>query len=289
MGVGVVHRHRLLVGGERVGERRAGFDEGLGERSDAVVGVVDVDAVPVDVGGDGQVVLDPHLHLVPDVEVHHRGRDHAVEGPRLDHLAGRDLPVRELHREVEHLGAVGLHLGGLEELVPGAFGLGRERRKRVEHVGGHLVVVHLTVGGVLALRRGRRGGAASFGDRERRRHAGVGVAADLAQQLVAPRLQRREVELARLPGGQVGGLQIGVDHPQVVGGRTVVGHVQRPTAGHVDGARCDGELGEGHVHVAGLGAAGVVVSGDERSDRHHDPQRKDGDGPEDQRQGRHVA
>ena len=203
----------------------------------------------------GQVVLDPDLDLVADLEVDHRGRDHAVVGPRLDDLARARPPSRRAPSSRSNtLVPSAFTSVGSRSWLPDALGLGRERRHGVEHVGGHLVVVHLTVGGVLALRRGRSGGAASLGDGERRRHAGVGVAADLAQQLVAPGLQRREVELTRLAGGQVGGLQIGVDHPQVVGGRTVVGHVQRPTAGHVDSARGDGELGEGHVHVAGLGA-----------------------------------
>ena len=62
--MGVVHGHGHLVGGVLVGEGGAGFDDVLGDRCDAVVLVVDVEAVEVQIGGDRQVVAEPELDLV---------------------------------------------------------------------------------------------------------------------------------------------------------------------------------------------------------------------------------
>ena len=72
--VRVVHRHRHLVGGVLVGEGVARLDEVLGDRGHAVELVVDVEAVEVQVGADGQLVGEPELGLVAHLEVDRRGR-----------------------------------------------------------------------------------------------------------------------------------------------------------------------------------------------------------------------
>src|SRR3546814_15485310 len=68
-----------------------------------------------------------------DVDLDVRPGDHAVVGPGLDELAGLDLPLDDLGRELEALRAVGHDLRRLELLVAHALGLGRERHHRVHH------------------------------------------------------------------------------------------------------------------------------------------------------------
>ena len=84
VGVGVVHPDRRLGRREAVRERLAAADEVLGDRRDAVLVVGQVDAVPVDVGADRQLVGELDLDGVADGEVDARAGDLAVVGPRLD-------------------------------------------------------------------------------------------------------------------------------------------------------------------------------------------------------------
>ena len=94
VGVGVVHADRRLGDGELVGVGLAAGDDLLGDRRHAVLVVGDVDAVPVDVGADRQLVRQLDLHTVADLDVDPRAGHHAVVRPRLDDLAGARPPSR---------------------------------------------------------------------------------------------------------------------------------------------------------------------------------------------------
>ena len=144
-----------FLDGEPVGVGLSGGDQLLGERGDAVLAVGDVDAVPVDVGPERQLVGDLDLDLVADVEVDAGSGHHPVVGPRLDDLARAHFPVDDRGRQLEALGAVLEHLG-FERLVAATFGLGGERQHRVHHLlveGGGLFGRHRRVVGVAAGRR----------------------------------------------------------------------------------------------------------------------------------------
>ena len=82
-----------LVRGELVGEGLARLDRRLRVRVDAVHRVRDPDAVEVDDVRLGQLVVQHDPHLVADLDVDLRRRHDAVVRPRLDDLAGLDLPV----------------------------------------------------------------------------------------------------------------------------------------------------------------------------------------------------
>ena len=260
VGVRVVHRHRLLVGGELVGEGLARLDEWLGDRRHPVVGVGDVDSVPVDVGGDGQLVEHPHLDAVTDLELQHRRRHHPVEGPRLDHVAGGDLPVAELHGEVEHLGAVVEDLGGLEHLVADAFGLLGELGKRLQHGGGHGGEVHV-VAGPATLGRG----LAFTEDGQLGLHPRLAVPGDGAEDRVGARLEVGQLQVGHVPGVEVGRDQLGAVDGEVVEDLTLVHHVDG--AADLGGGGSDRELGHRHRGAAGGHRRGTA--GRHRGGRRH--------------------
>ena len=73
----------------------------------------------------GRSFVQHHPDLVADVDLDGRGGDDAVVGPGLDDLAGLDLPVDDLRRQIELLGAVGQDRRR-QILAAVALGLGRE-------------------------------------------------------------------------------------------------------------------------------------------------------------------
>ena len=149
--------------------------------------------MPVDVGADRQLVGELDLHLVADVEVDARAGHHAVVGPRLDDLAGADLPVDDGGGELEALGAVGQHLGR-ERLVAAALGLGREGHDRLDHrlvLRRALARRSCRVAGVLGERPAGRRAAPSPPMVSVVRHPRLGVSGDRAVHLVGCRAQAR--------------------------------------------------------------------------------------------------
>ena len=89
--------------------------------------------------GSSFVEHDPDL--VADLDLDARCGHDAVVGPRLDDLAGLDLPVDDLRRQVELLGAVGQHLGR-QWLTTVALCLGREGVGDCLHGAVHGLRVH---------------------------------------------------------------------------------------------------------------------------------------------------
>src|SRR4029453_5664244 len=147
-GGGVVHGHGGVVGDELVRERLPRFDERLGDGRDAVHGVVDVDAVEVQVGAHRELVVQHDAHAGTDVDPDLRPGHGAVVGPGVDLGARLHLPRRDLGRELELVDTTGSQVG-FEDLVAGALGLGRVLGDRGIHRLGHLLVVaggHLVAG-----------------------------------------------------------------------------------------------------------------------------------------------
>ena len=268
VGVGVVHADGRFGDGEAVGVRLAAGHEVLGDRGDAVLVVGDVDAVPVDVGADRELVGDLDLDLVADVEIDARSGDHPVVRPGLHDLAGPDLPVDDRRRQFEALGAVGQDFGG-ERLVAEPLGLRRERHDRLDH---RLVLLCALSGGgrVIAVpgrRRGAAGTPPAATDDELGRHAGFGVSGDRAVDLVRAGLQFADVELGARAGIEVVGDQVLSSHREVVDHRPVVADRQGAGRGDLRGRQVDGELRQVGLHRLAGHAAFVVIGGARTRDR----------------------
>ena len=150
--------------------------------------------MPVDVGADRQLVGQLDLDVVADVEVDPRAGHHPVVGPRLNDLARAYLPVDDRRGELEALRAVGQDLG-FQWQIATAFGLRRKGEYRLHHLlvdGGPLLRRHHRV---VFVARGPRSTRLGSTDHQRRRHARVGVAGDVAVQRV-----RASVEIAQVEG-----------------------------------------------------------------------------------------
>ena len=181
-----------------VGVGLAGGDEVLGDRGHAVLVVGDVDAVPVDVGADRQLVGELDLDPVADLEVDARAGDHPVVRPRLDDLAGADLPVDDAtpsarsascRRAAPRGRAAGCRAPRSRPGRPGSTRSSPGPAPRPPPRSSvWLVVLRGRAGGFV----GRPlGGRAVATDRQRGGHAGLGVAGDRAVDLVGARLRAR--------------------------------------------------------------------------------------------------
>ena len=172
----------------------------------------------VDGGRHRELVVEHDSNVVSDVDLDHRSGDGAVERPGSYGGAGRDFPVRELGREVEHLRAVGEDLR-LQELVADALRvgavlelcgvdadrLGHRRVHLIVHCG-HLLRRHGAE--VHVAHAGRGVAAAAAADRQLSLHAGLLMTGDRAVRGVATGLEAFQADGHRVARLQVFGVDV---------------------------------------------------------------------------------
>ena len=218
-------------------------------------------------------------HTVAGLDTDPRTRHLAVVRPRGDGRLRVDLPVDDLRRQFELLGAVGQHIG-LEGRVADAFGVrafGELRDVRVDgrfHGGVAGVVLFQEPFGVHAV-----GAVVALTDVEVTGHAGLFVAGNLAVHRVQPGFELRHVELGGRTRGEVGRHEVGPQDAEVVHRGSRIGDGQLPAHRNRDRVGRERELAQRNRRVScrrGCSAALVVVERDDEQDAERDGDRHDG-------------